>query len=120
MKIILFTFQNKPPYLLMRSDLNIKLMNVDKFVISPYDINTWRVYSVGSENTYLVDLEEMTCTCDDFLYREKDKKCETCKHMRLVQKIIKNGLGDRRIIVCVYIVKGISHHFDLLDKKFLC
>ena len=83
-------------------------MKVERFLVTPRDRCTWFVFNLASQNTYLVDLEDEVCTCDDFLYRQKDKKCETCKHMRLVSFVVGRGYGSQKIVVCSYKYKGIS------------
>jgi hypothetical protein len=49
------------------------------YSITPYDRGSWLI-SRDEGATYLVDLEEGTCTCDDYIFRGP----KPCKHIRAV------------------------------------
>ncbi len=84
----------QPPTALEAGDYSIDEPRTRRALTEEIDVQFGRqgpVYDVHSESgrTYVVDVEEETCTCPDFERRQADGGC---KHLRRVDLEIRTGL----------------------------
>jgi hypothetical protein len=74
------------------------------YSIKVYDRNSWLIQKVGTSMADVVDFEgeqgSPQCTCADYLYRKSLEKplkkwdYTTCKHIRLVQTMLRFAPGQ--------------------------